>query len=211
MRSAITLSVLCCCLVTACSSSSNTAAPTDTNLSSATSSASSLGASTAPASSAPTRSPAEPNVLLCAPSNTEITEAGAQGAAGTQIVDFRIRNVGHKTCRTFGYVGLQFFDADGQKLPTHARRVHGDPPGDPHPQGGPEHVVLNPGQSAYFTFTYRTVGSACEPHYGKTVAEIAVTLPDNEDSEGATVRRSRRTGNVVPCHGHVDLYRIYTR
>lgn len=155
--------------------------------------------STVTVTSSPPASASAPATLLCAPSNTTVTFTNAQGAAGTEFVQFRVKNTGHRPCHTYGYPGFQLWDRDGRRLPTHVERLH---------DRTPRTHLLAPGESAIAESRYYGADQHCDERPGARAFSVTVTLPDNTASDRVSV-----TGNgmeVTPCRGRIMAEPIYT-
>jgi hypothetical protein len=79
---------------------------------------------------------------------------GSNGAAGTVVLGFALKNSGSTTCHTYGWPGVQFLSSSGAALPTHATRTTGDVVGST-PAG---ELTLTPGASASFRMVTSDVG-----------------------------------------------------
>ncbi len=51
---------------------------------------------------------------------------GSNGAAGTIVLGFALKNTGSTTCHTYGWPGVQFLSSSGAALPTGSVRTTGD-------------------------------------------------------------------------------------
>ena len=90
---------------------------------------------------------------------------GSNGAAGTIVLGFALKNTGSTACRTYGWPGVAFQSSKGAAPPTNATRTTGDVVG-----STPADVLtLQPGQEASFrmvTSDMATGGGSC-PTAGK--------------------------------------------
>ena len=103
--------------VAGCGSSSPSAGPSSSPSSTPTSSSS---PSSTPSSS-PSSTPTAAGVGLCS-SNIRVIPGASQGAAGHLTLVLIFNNVGHTTCRMYGYPGLDLVTPSGA-LVVHARRT----------------------------------------------------------------------------------------
>ncbi|HEX3617115.1 MAG TPA: DUF4232 domain-containing protein [Solirubrobacteraceae bacterium] len=98
---------------------------------------------------------------------------GSNGAAGTIVLGFALKNSGSSTCHTYGWPGVEFLSSSGAALPTHATRTSGDVVGST-PAG---ELTLAPGESASFrmvTSDVATGGGSCP-----TAAALQIYAPDD--------------------------------
>lgn len=144
-------------LVAACGGSSKPAASHTPAASVATSSAApsatETAAPTGAASSEPTPSPV-PSTAVVGPADCQSVhlalQAGqSQGAAGSTIATFVLRNAGSAPCSLFGFPGVSFLNASGAQVGPAAIR-----------QGTPgARVIVQPGQVA--SFQVKVAVAAC--------------------------------------------------
>jgi len=131
-----------------------------------------------------------------------ITYLSAQGAAGTMHADFEFRNVGPRTCRVHGFVGLALYDASGAKMPTGVQRQAQEAGAGPNDIPT---VTLAPGGVAGYHMSWGHIPSGPQPC---PIAErLHVTPPDELDF--VVVSAHPRDGNspIDPC-GDVTVYPI---
>jgi hypothetical protein len=152
------------CLVTACGgSSSPVAVPTPSSSASASSSASTSAPTPAPTTAAPT---AVPTTVAPSPSPTVVgtadcqsvhlaLQAGqSQGAAGSTIATYILRNAGSTPCGLAGFPGVSLLNSSGAQLGAAATR-----------QGtATARFIVQPGQVASFQVQISVVScSAGDP------------------------------------------------
>ncbi|HET9094725.1 MAG TPA: DUF4232 domain-containing protein [Solirubrobacteraceae bacterium] len=98
---------------------------------------------------------------------------GSNGATGTIVLGFAVKNTGSTPCHTYGWPGVAFLSSTGAQLPTHATRTSGDVVG-----STPANVLtLAPGQTASFrmvTSDMATGGGTCP-----TAAALQIIAPDD--------------------------------
>jgi hypothetical protein len=98
---------------------------------------------------------------------------GSNGAAGTVVLGFALKNTGTKTCHTYGWPGVAFLSAGGNALPTNATRTTGDVVGST-PAGV---LKLKPGEQASFRIVASDIGSnggSCP-----TARQLQIYAPDD--------------------------------
>jgi hypothetical protein len=129
---------------------------------------------------------------------------GAQGAAGTSFLTFRLANTGTAPCLAGGFVGMQMLDAAGGALPTRVVRNGGffanQPP--------PSRFSLRPAGSgpqaataATFQVAYSDVPRAGEAPCPEAF-QLVVTPPDESDHLVIAVQG----WTLAPCnHGELDV------
>jgi len=93
------------------------------------------------------------------------------GAAGTIMTTWRVTNTSSKTCRSFGYPGMDFHTASGW-LDVQVHRGGIDLISQP-----PAPIVLEPGKSLYFVSFWGDVDTDAGPC--TEFDRVKVTLPDN--------------------------------
>ena len=82
----------------------------------------------------------------CTASDLTPSFEGSNGAAGTIVLTFSLRNTGGGPCHTYGYPGVEFLDKSGAALPTRATRTSHDVLGSV-PEAA---IVIEPGMIASF-------------------------------------------------------------
>jgi hypothetical protein len=106
---------------------------------------------------------------------------GSNGAAGTIVLGFALKNTGSTTCHTYGWPGVEFLSSSGAALPTDATRTTGDVVG-----STPAAVLtLAPGQEASFRMVTSDMGpggSACP-----SAAALQIYAPDDTATLKVTV------------------------
>jgi Protein of unknown function (DUF4232) len=109
----------------------------------------------------------------CRASNLTPAYLGSNGAAGTIVLGFALKNTGETTCHTYGWPGVEFLSSSGAALATHATRTTGDVVG-----STPAAVLtLAPGQEASFrmvTSDMATGGGSCP-----TAGALQIYAPDD--------------------------------
>ena len=110
-------------------------------------------------------------IALCADQTAAIKVASQQGAAGTISTIWRVKNTSEKSCRSFGYPGMDFRTSTGwQNVQVHRGGFQNiDQP--------PTPVVILPGHSLYFVSYWNDVDTDTGPC--KEFNRVKVTLPDN--------------------------------
>ena len=98
--------------------------------------------------------------VACNASDLTPSYLGSNGAAGTIVLGFALKNTGTTTCHTYGWPGVQFLSAAGAALTTNATRTSGDVLG-----STPAAVLtLEPGDEASFRIVasdMATGGGSC--------------------------------------------------
>lgn len=147
--------------------------------------------STAPATTSTqtsSTSQTTPAVAACIASDLQLISEGTNGAAGTVVATFAMRNVGSSPCHTYGWPGVLFLDKSGAPLTTDAMRtthdVLGATPAAP--------IVIEPGALASFRIVASIVGSGanCTTAYG-----LQAIAPDDT----ATMHTAISNGGVTEC------------
>ena len=130
--------------------------------------------------------------------------AGAQGAAGTSFLTFRLANTGATPCLAGGFVGMKMLDAAGAALPTRVVRNGGFFANQPPPSafllrpagGGPPAAA-----AATFQVAYSNVPRAGEAPCPDAF-QLVVTPPDELDHLIVAVQG----WTLAPCnHGELDV------
>lgn len=118
------------------------------------------------------------------------------GAAGTIRSVWQGKNISTRTCRSFGYPGMDF-RSSGRWLNIHVHRGGGYPD----ISGAPQHILVAPGRSLFFVSYWSDVvdrnAGPC-----KQFDRVKVTLPDNFHSAqlaeaGCVTTDSVRVGPVT--------------
>jgi hypothetical protein len=99
----------------------------------------------------------------CPTGQVSVSQAGTQGAAGSEYDDFAVTNTGSARCTVRGYPKLVPLDAAGKPIPVDVS----------HDQPAPKTVALGPGKKA--TLTIRTSRVTCRSP--QTAAAFKITLP----------------------------------
>ena len=122
-----------------------------------------------------TQTKTTPAALGNACSHADLTASylGSNGAAGTIVLGFALKNTGSTTCHTYGWPGVQFLSSSGAALPTNAKRTTGDVVG-----ATPANVLtLKPGEEASFRLVASDMGpngSSCP-----TASQLQIYPPDD--------------------------------
>jgi hypothetical protein len=98
---------------------------------------------------------------------------GSNGAAGTIVLGFSLKNTGSSSCHTYGWPGVQFLSSRGSALTTGATRTTTDVAGSTPATA----ITLKPGEGASFRMTASDVptgGGGCP-----TAAKLQIYAPDD--------------------------------
>jgi hypothetical protein len=123
----------------------------------------------------------------CTASDLTPSFLGSNGAAGTIVLGFALKNTSSSTCHTYGWPGVEFLSSSGAALPTGTTRTTGDVVGST-PAGV---VTLAPGQEASFRMVTSDMGpngSACP-----TATALQIYAPDD------TVKMKIALSGVAAC------------
>jgi hypothetical protein len=123
----------------------------------------------------------------CTASDLTPSFLGSNGAAGTIVLGFALKNTSSSTCHTYGWPGVEFLSSSGAALPTGTTRTTGDVVGST-PAGV---LALAPGQEASFRMVTSDMGpngSACP-----TAAALQIYAPDD------TVKMKVALSGVAAC------------
>jgi hypothetical protein len=117
----------------------------------------------------------------CTASDLTPAYLGSNGAAGTIVLGFALKNTGSTTCHTYGWPGVAFLSSGGAQLPTNATRTSGDVVG-----STPAAVLaLAPGQEASFRMVasdMATGGGSCP-----TASALQIIAPNDTATMRVTV------------------------
>jgi Protein of unknown function (DUF4232) len=109
----------------------------------------------------------------CTASELTPSFLGSNGAAGTIVLGFALKNSGTTTCHTYGWPGVQFQSSSGKPLPTNATRTTTDVAG-----STPATVLtLKPGEEASFRIAASDIGAgggSCP-----TARQLQIYAPDD--------------------------------
>jgi hypothetical protein len=107
-----------------------------------------------------------------------ITELGP--AAGNRYAALVLTNDSDRSCRTYGWVGLQLAVAGGRSVPTRVVRT-----------GAARHVVLRPGASSWSRLQWTVVPGAGEPDSGPChpSPDALLVIPPDERAQLTTAWR----------------------
>lgn len=112
---------------------------------------------------------------------------GSNGAAGTIVLGFALKNTGSTTCHSYGWPGVLFLSSSGAPLPTGSVRTTGDVVG-----STPATVLaLKPGDEASFRMVTSDMGpngSSCP-----TASDLQIYAPDD------TVKMKVSVAGVAAC------------
>ncbi|HEX3802701.1 MAG TPA: DUF4232 domain-containing protein [Solirubrobacteraceae bacterium] len=109
----------------------------------------------------------------CTASDLTPSFLGSNGAAGTVVLGFALKNTGSKTCHTYGWPGVEFLSAGDKPLPTDATRTTGDVVGSTPANA----LALKPGEEASFRIVASDVGTGgggCA-----TAKQLQIYAPDD--------------------------------
>lgn len=123
----------------------------------------------------------------CTASDLTPSYLGSNGAAGTIVLGFALKNTGSKSCHTYGWPGVQFLSSSDAALPTGTTRTTGDVVGST--PANP--LTLAPGQEASFRMVISDMGpngSNCP-----TASALQIYAPDD------TVRMKVSLSGVAAC------------
>ena len=98
---------------------------------------------------------------------------GSNGAAGTIVLGFALKNTSSTSCHTYGWPGVQFLSSRGSALRTGATRTTTDVAGSTPATA----ITLKPGEVASFRMTASDVptgGGSCP-----TAAKLQIYAPDD--------------------------------
>jgi hypothetical protein len=110
-------------------------------------------------------------IPLCKRKTTLVKVESREGAAGTIMTTWRVKNTSSEACRSFGYPGMDFHAADGW-LGVQVHRGGIDLISQP-----PAPVVIEPGKSLYFASFWADADTEAGPC--TQFDRIKVTLPNN--------------------------------
>lgn len=109
----------------------------------------------------------------CTASDLTPAYLGSNGAAGTIVLGFALKNTSNSTCHTYGWPGVQLLSSKGAALPTGSTRTTGDVVG-----STPANVLtLTPGDEASFRMVTSDMGpggKACP-----AAAALQIYAPDD--------------------------------
>ena len=151
-------------------------------------------ATAAPSSSQTAQSPAAAAAppTRCHTAGLQVAFTGSEGAAGTIVDSFRLRNIGTSPCTIYGFVGMQMLDASGRAFATRVVRNGGLFS----TQAGPARFLLEPGSAASFQVAWSDVPHGAEGPCAEA-ASLVVTPPDEFDHRVIAVSG----WNLAPCAG----------
>lgn len=136
-----------------------------------------------------TKTSTTPGAIGAACTAADLTPSylGSNGAAGTIVLGFALKNTGSRTCHTYGWPGVEFLSSSGTGLPTGTTRTTGDVAG-----STPANVLtLAPGQEASFRMVISDMGpngSSCP-----TASALQIYAPDD------TVKMKVSLSGVAAC------------
>lgn len=128
----------------------------------------------------------------CSASDLTPSYLGSNGAAGTIVLGFALKNSGSKPCHTYGWPGVQFVSSGGRALATHAARTTSDVVGSTPANA----LTLQPGDEASFRIVASDVGSgggSCP-----TAQQLQIYAPDD------TVTMKVSVTGIAAC-GHATV------
>jgi hypothetical protein len=158
-------------LVAACGSSSSSDKPTPSPSSAASSSSAPTSAPATSSAPAPTTAPTATTTTVagpagCTSNHLALQQGTSQGAAGSTIVQYILRNAGTAPCTLFGFPGVSFLNSAGTQVGSAATRQGAATPA----------VTVQPGQVASFTVQIAIAGCATSAVQSQT---IRVFPPNN--------------------------------
>ncbi len=170
---------------TSAATTSSSGAPTVTSI--ATSSSSSAVAASGPA---------------CTAADLALSFESTNGAVGTLVATFELRNTSAGPCHTYGWPGVLFLDKDGGSLPTQATRTTHDVLGATPATA----IVLQPGQIASFRIAAQSnpTGTGCTTAGGlqaippDDTATLHTTIPGGFNECIAATHTPLIEGNGLP-------------
>ncbi len=163
MTKAFVAAILIAAFLAGCANGPKDAGPVPTGKTSP-----SASTSTGQAGESTTTTAAAP---LCKDKAALVKVDSQEGAAGTIMTTWRVRNTSTEACRSFGYPGMDFHTASGW-LDVQVHRGGIDLISQP-----PAPVVLEPGKSLYFVSFWGDVDTDAGPC--TQFDRVKVTLPDN--------------------------------
>ena len=165
MTKALAFAVVIAALLAGCDNGPKEAGPVPTGKTSPSSSTSTGQAGESTTATTTTATP------LCKDKAAVVKVDSQEGAAGTIMTTWRVRNTSSEPCRSFGYPGMDFHAANGW-LDVQVHRGGIDMINQP-----PAQVVLAPGKSLYFVSFWGDVDTDAGPC--TQFDRVKVTLPDN--------------------------------
>ena len=123
----------------------------------------------------------------CSRAQLGVRDNGTDGAAGTIYGAWVFTNLSGKTCKLFGYPGMQLYSRVGRPFPTIVKRSL---------KPTPTLVTLAPGASATFFSSYGDVSSGSQGCPKSAVAQI--TAPNDFSSLFIPAE-------LQPCRGIVNV------
>jgi hypothetical protein len=188
-----TAALLCAGVVAACGSSntSDNTGPTVTTVTKVvtTTTPATTSATGPQTDTTATKTSTTPGAVGPACSASDLTPSflGSNGAAGTIVLGFALKNTGSTTCHTYGWPGVEFLSSSGGALPTGSTRTTGDVVG-----ATPANLLtLAPGQEASFRMVTSDMGpngSSCP-----TASALQIFAPDD------TVKMKVALSGVAAC------------
>ena len=177
------LVVIIALTVSACGGSSTPAAQVTVTQTVTGSSSSTSTSATSPASTTSTT----PSIPACTAAALQLISEGTNGAAGTIVATFALRNGSGSPCHTHGYPGVLFLNRAGAALPTRARRTSHDLLG----STPVTTFVIDPGRLASFRIVAPLIGSGagCKTAFG-----LQVIAPDDTATLRTTI-----PGGLLEC------------
>ena len=165
MTKALAFAVVIAAFLAGCDNGPKEAGPVPTGKTSPSSSTSTGQAGESTTATTTTATP------LCRDKAAVVKVDSQEGAAGTIMTAWRVRNTSSEPCRSFGYPGMDFHAANGW-LDVQVHRGGIDMINQP-----PAQVALEPGKSLYFVSFWGDVDTGARPC--TQFDRVKVTLPDN--------------------------------
>ena len=125
--------------------------------------------------------------IACSASDLTPSFLGSNGAAGTIVLGFALKNTGTSSCHTYGWPGVEFLSSSGAELPTGSTRTSGDVVGST--PANP--LTLAPGEEASFRMVTSDMGpggSGCP-----TASALQIFAPND------TVKMKVSLSGVAAC------------
>ena len=140
----------------------------------------------------------------CRLAHLRVVFARVEGAAGTIHNEFNVVNRGDR-CHVRGYFGIGLLNRSGDALRTRTHRAGRSPTAAAHQS---RTVVLRRDQRAHFTVSYSDV---CRRRQLVKASKLRLTPPRASNSVVVPAHPRGEEVDFAPCHGRLDVYRIFKR